>query len=161
MAEINKTYIEYAEGKHQSLEEISEKDVIEFLKRDRPFGRPYLGQIPKAKCAHIGEMFKDLCDSGYIKENRMSRLLKRATVVFASEANSNDIAEKVLSLQEMKVIFSEDTVNALFDEDIKIMDKNNERINTLHHRRCVRLLFIICINADVDIILIKKFLVYN
>ena len=24
-----------------------------------------------------------------------------------------------------------DTVNALFDEDIKIMDKNNERINTL------------------------------
>ncbi len=222
-AEINKIYIEYAGGKHQSLEEISEKDVIEFLKRDRPFGRPYSGQIPKAKCAHIGAMFKDLCDSGYIKENRMSRLLERATVLFASEENSNDIAEKVLSLQEMKVILSgleeqnkpskviifilcgyygfdralivkffslpwtcvdyehcyfelegkkypmveklakwlkekqreykekgvkptainvirkgekyfpakKDTVNALFDEDIKIMDKNNERINTL------------------------------
>lgn len=222
-AENNKIYIEYAGGRHQSLEEVSEKDVIEFLKRDRPFGRPYSGQIPKAKCAHIGAMFKDLCESGYIKENRMSRLLERATIVFESGENSSDIAEKVLSLQEMKVILSgleeqnkpskimifilcayygfdralivkffsipwtsvdyehccfelegkkypmveklakclrekqreykekgvkptainvirkgekylpakKDTVNAVFDEDIKAMDKENERINTL------------------------------
>lgn len=87
-----------------ALEEISEKDAIEFLKADRPYGRPWEGKIPKAKCSHIRTMFDVLYKSKYIRQNKMVNLLERAKMEFAgNDARQRDI-NNVLTYENISTI---------------------------------------------------------
>jgi len=71
-------YTIYNWDRHLALEEVTVNDVIDFLKAERPFGRPYSGNVPKAKCAHTITMFQVLEEMGYIGSHRVKNLLERA-----------------------------------------------------------------------------------
>ena len=82
--EKGKNYIEYSRGGHRALEDISESDVMDFFKADRPQGRPYTGKVPKSKCAHITTMYNVLQGANYIQNHRLDNLLERANKEFSS-----------------------------------------------------------------------------
>ncbi len=99
-------YIEYNNGLPRSLAEISEKDAIEFLKADRPAGRPYSGQVPKAKCAHIATMFKRMKEEGYTNENKMEKLLESVTKEFENIDNNKIIKNNLLTADNVCLILN-------------------------------------------------------
>lgn len=87
-----------------ALEEITERDVIEFLKADRPYGRPWEGGVPKTKCSHIRTMFDVLQKTNYIRENRMKNLLERARIEFADGASRQRDIDNILTYKNISVI---------------------------------------------------------
>lgn len=78
-----------------ALEDITQRDVIEFFKAERPNGRPYKGGVPKTKCSHITSMFETLHESKYIRDNKVKNLLDTARAEFkaenAEQKNTKDI----------------------------------------------------------------------
>lgn len=87
-----------------ALEEITQKDVIEFFKAKRPKGRPYQGGVPKTKCSHISEMFKTLYESKYIRDNKMIGLLDTARSEFKSQIVETNNARDILSKDNIMYI---------------------------------------------------------
>lgn len=80
-----------------ALEEITQKDVIEFFKADRPNGRPYKGGVPKTKCSHITSMFETLYETKYIRENKMKNLLDVARAEFKVQNTEIKNTQNILS----------------------------------------------------------------
>lgn len=89
-----------------ALEEITERDAIEFLKADRPYGRPWEGGVPKTKCSHIRTMFDVLQKSNYIRENRMGNLLERARIEFAGGISKQRDIENILTKNNIGIIIN-------------------------------------------------------
>lgn len=89
-----------------ALEEITERDVIEFLKADRPFGRPWEGGVPKAKCSHIKTMFDVLQKAKYIRGNKMNNLLERAKIEFSDKASKQRNIKNILTHENIAIILS-------------------------------------------------------
>lgn len=87
-----------------ALEEIGEKDVIDFLKADRPFGRPWEGGVPKAKCSHIQMMFEVLYKSKYIRANNMNALRERVKREFSEEAARQRDINNILTTENILTI---------------------------------------------------------
>lgn len=87
-----------------ALERIGEKDVIDFLKADRPFGRPWEGGVPKAKCSHIQMMFEVLYKSKYIHANNMNALRERVKREFSEEAARQRDINNILTTENILII---------------------------------------------------------
>lgn len=89
-----------------ALEEITERDAIEFLKADRSFGRPWEGGVPKAKCSHIRTMFDVLHKSKYIRVNNMNNLLERAKIEFSNKTVKQRDIENILTYENISIILN-------------------------------------------------------
>lgn len=89
-----------------ALENITERDAIEFLKADRPYGRPWEGGVPKTKCSHIRTMFDVLQKSKYIHDNKMKNLLERAKIEFANGKSRQRDIENILTFENISIILN-------------------------------------------------------
>lgn len=87
-----------------ALEEITENDVIAFLKEDRPQGRPWKGGVPKTKCSHLKSMFDTLHETKYIRDNKMKNILDRAKLEFGAGVSKTKNAENILTVDNISVI---------------------------------------------------------
>ena len=101
-----KNYIEYSRGGHRALEDVSENDVVEFFKEERPHGRPYTGKVPKSKCAHITTMYNVLQGANYIQNHRLENLLERANREFMSEETNIAMDNNILTIENVGFIMN-------------------------------------------------------
>lgn len=96
-------YIIYGAREYAPLEEIKDRDFIEFLKNFKSTTRKASGKVPLAKCSHIFTMYDVMEKNGFISNNTMKDVRSRAKVEY-DESNQEDDPKKILTFENIEII---------------------------------------------------------
>lgn len=96
-------YIVYGAREYAPLEEIKDRDFIDFLKNFKSTTRQASGKAPLAKCSHIFTMYDVMEKNGYISSNTMRDLRSRAKIEY-DKGVSEDDPKKILSSKNIEII---------------------------------------------------------
>lgn len=100
-------YTIYGAREYAPLEEIKDRDFIEFLKNFKSTTRKASGKVPLAKCSHIFTMYDVMEKNGFISINTMKDVRKRAKVeVEYDESNQEDDSKKILTTKNIEIIMN-------------------------------------------------------
>lgn len=100
-------YTIYGAREYAPLEEIKDRDFIEFLKNFKSTTRKASGKVPLAKCSHISTMYEVMEKNGFISINTMKDVRNRAKVeVEYDESNRKDDPKKILTTKNIEIIMS-------------------------------------------------------
>lgn len=97
------TYNIYGAREYAPLEDIKDKDFIEFLKDSKSSTRKATGTPPLTKCSHITTMFDVMERNGYITNNMMKNLRNRVRLEYKKDEVGNDPKE-ILTAHSIKII---------------------------------------------------------
>ena len=95
-------YTIYGAREYAPLEEIRDKDFIDFLKSFQSSTRKATGGQPKTKGSHIAKMYEVMESNGYITNNTMKNLRKRIEVEFINQPLTDD-PKKILSEESIRI----------------------------------------------------------
>lgn len=100
-------YMLFSSYPYKALEDIREKDYIDFLQNFKSNTKKTSGKVPFAKCSHIKTMYDELEKSCYISNNTMKGIRERAKLQFESNINkTNAYPNNILSEENIEIILS-------------------------------------------------------
>lgn len=85
------------------LEDITDRDFVEFLKQIEPITRKASGKVPLAKCSHIYTMYDILEKNGHIAKNTMKNVRDRAKSEYEKAEFENKF-NNILTSEDIRVI---------------------------------------------------------
>lgn len=94
-------YDKVPETIHRPLEEVRQRDFVDYLLTERPAGRPVEGSLPLAKVSHISTMYTVLNDNAYISKNDFVNLRNYVKTYFDDTKKERD--SSVLSDENIAV----------------------------------------------------------
>ena len=102
------TYILFGSNPYKALEDIADKDYIEFLQNYNSRTKKTSGKVPLAKCSHIKTMYDELEKNGYISNNTMKGVRERAKIEFETFVDEQvSFPDNILSEKNVQIILSD------------------------------------------------------
>ena len=102
------TYILFGSNPYKALEDIADKDYIEFLQNYNSRTKKTSGKVPLAKCSHIKTMYDELEKNGYISNNTMKGVRERAKIEFETFVDEQvSLPDNILSEKNVQIILSD------------------------------------------------------
>ena len=105
ISNVNNEYRVYDGRPYAPLEEITDKDFVEFLKQIEPKTRKASGKVPLAKCSHIYTMYDVLEKNIYIAHNTMKNVRNRAKAAYEKNESEKQL-KNILTPESIKIIMS-------------------------------------------------------
>lgn len=98
-------YIVYGAREYAPLEEIKDKDFVDYLKKFKSTTRKASGKPPLAKCSHVYTMFEVMEKNGYISNNPMKELRARVKADYEIPETEED-PKKILTVESIEIILT-------------------------------------------------------
>lgn len=98
-------YVVYGAREYAPLEEIKDKDFVDYLKNFKSTTRKASGKPPLAKCSHVYTMFEVMEKNGFISNNPMKELRERVKAEYEASESEAD-PKKILTSESIEIILT-------------------------------------------------------